>query len=125
MSSGHIRIKPHKIREVKPENKRFRKVDAPKSNRKTRKRKKVLNKEMISSILGIVSIFTPKPIRIMLTWLKERLTEPSTYQGITTLAAAVGYTVNPEAWEAIATLALGIIGFIQMMKKEPKLLEKK
>lgn len=61
----------------------------------------------------------------MLTWLKERLIEPSTYQGITTLAAAVGYTVNPEAWEAIATLALGIIGFIQMMKKEPKLLEKK
>ena len=61
----------------------------------------------------------------MLTWLKDRLTEPSTYQGITTVAAATGYAVNPEAWEAIVTLALGVIGMIEMIKSEKKLVEKK
>ena len=61
----------------------------------------------------------------MLYWLKSRLKEPSTYQGLTTVLAATGYTLNPEAWEAIVALAAGIIGFIQMIKEEKKLLEKK
>ena len=33
--------------------------------------------------------------------------------------------MNPEAWEAIVALAAGIIGFIQMIKEEKKLIQKK
>ena len=52
------------------------------------------------------------------TWIKKRFKEPSTYQGITAIASAVGVSVSPELWEGIATLAVSIIGLIQVIKKE-------
>ena len=52
------------------------------------------------------------------TWIKERFAEPSTYQGVVAIASAVGATISPELWEAIATFAVGLIGLIQVVKKE-------
>lgn len=61
----------------------------------------------------------------MLNWIRERLEEPSTYQGITGLLAAIGYAVNPEMLEIIVTTAVGVISFIQMSKSEKLVTKKK
>jgi len=124
MSSGHTKIPAHGFEHKPVENKRFRKVSAP-SRRKRRSFKRVLIKFIKSPIFPILILFTPKSIQTMLYWLRSRLKEPSTYQGLTTVLAAAGYTINPEAWEAIVALAAGVIGFIQMIKEEKKLIEKK
>jgi len=125
MSSGYTKLPTYGFDHKPADNKRFRKVEAPKSSKKTTNFKKVLIKLIKSPILSILILFTPKSIQIMFNWLKNRLKEPSTYQGVTTVAAAAGFTVNPEAWEAIVALAAAIIGFIQMIKEEKKIIEKK
>ena len=54
----------------------------------------------------------------MWKWIKDRLKEPSTYQGVTVLTSAIGLTLSPELWESIVTLAGAVIGLIQVIKKE-------
>lgn len=54
----------------------------------------------------------------MLQWIKERLKEPSTWQGISGLVGVLGYTMSPELGETIATTAVGIITLIQIVRKE-------
>lgn len=54
----------------------------------------------------------------MLLWLKERLTEKSTYQGIIGLMGAIGMTVNPEMIESIVALAVSLISVIEITRKE-------
>lgn len=82
------------------------------------KTKGVLRKVMNSPIMGFIITITPKPFKDMLKWLKERFKEPSTYQGITVLAGAVGFSVSPEMWESVAAVAASIIGLIQVIKRE-------
>lgn len=59
-----------------------------------------------------------KTLDFMLLWLKERLTEKSTYQGIIGLLGAVGATVNPEMVESIIALAVSLISVIEITRKE-------
>lgn len=54
----------------------------------------------------------------MLKWLAERLKEPTTYQGITVLAGALGYAVDPAALEAIAVAVAAVLGAILVIKRE-------
>ena len=61
----------------------------------------------------------------MLNWIKDRLQEPSTYQGITGLLATIGYAMNPEMLEFIITTAVGFISIIQMSKSEKLVTKKK
>lgn len=91
---------------------------------KKRRLKKVLRRFITGPIFALLITITPKPFNHMLTWLKERFSEPSTYQGLTVLASAVGYTINPEFLDAIAAIALSVIGLIQVLKKEGKVVEK-
>jgi len=107
----------------KAKNPRIRKVSKPKVT-PVPQRKRVLKKMLSHPIFGFAIQFTPKPVRIMLLWLQERFKEPSTYQGLTTFGAVLGYSMSPEAWELIASMALGILGLIQMMKKEEKIIAK-
>ncbi len=51
-------------------------------------------------------------------WIIERLGEASTWQGIATFAAAVGIALSPELWVEIGSAAAGIIGLVQMIKRE-------
>lgn len=72
----------------------------------------------------IISLLIKRLRIIMLNWLKERLKEPSTLQGAAGLAGAIGYALNPEMLELIATTVVSIISLIQIAKKE-KLAQKK
>jgi len=83
------------------------------------KTKRVLSLRKIVPIIDVtVFIINKRPITMIWTWLKERFTEPSTYQGVVAIGSALGVTLSPELWEAIATFSVGLIGLIQVIKKE-------
>ena len=60
----------------------------------------------------------------MLDWLKERVGEPSTYKGLTALAGAVGYQVDPDGFTVIVALVLAVIGVIDFFQDEKRLIKK-
>jgi len=83
------------------------------------RRKKVLSRERIVPIIDFtVYLINKRAVTMTWTWLKSRLKEPSTYQGVTAIAGAIGVSVQPEMYESIAALMVAIIGVIQTIKKE-------
>ena len=83
------------------------------------RRKKVLSRERILPIIDFtVFIINKRAVTMTWNWLKSRLKEPSTYQGVTAIAGAIGVTVQPDMYESIAALMVAIIGVIQTIKKE-------
>ena len=83
------------------------------------RRKKVLSRGKIIGILDFtVYLINKRAVTMTWNWLKSRLKEPSTYQGVTAIAGAIGVTVQPDMYESIAALMLAIIGVIQTIKKE-------
>ena len=83
------------------------------------RRKKVLSRERILPIIDFtVFIINKRAVTMTWNWLKSRLKEPSTYQGVTAITGAIGVTVQPDMYESIAALMLAIIGVIQTIKKE-------
>ena len=83
------------------------------------RRKKVLSRDRILPIIDFtVYLINKRAVTMTWTWLKSRLKEPSTYQGVTAIAGAIGVTVQPDMYESIAALMLAIIGVIQTIKKE-------
>ena len=83
------------------------------------RKKKVLSRERIVPIIDFtVYLINKRAVTMTWTWLKSRLKEPSTYQGVTAIAGAIGVSVQPEMYESIAALMLAIIGVIQTIKKE-------
>lgn len=57
-------------------------------------------------------------------WAIERLKEKSTYQGITVVAGVIGYNIAPELVEIITTICLGVIGAIEIFRKEKPITKK-
>jgi hypothetical protein len=83
------------------------------------RRKKVLSRERILPIIDFtVFIINKRAVTMTWNWLKARLKEPSTYQGVTAIAGAIGVSVQPDMYESIAALMVAIIGVIQTIKKE-------
>jgi len=83
------------------------------------RRKKVLSRGKIIGILDFtVYLINKRAVTMTWNWLKSRLKEPSTYQGVTAIAGAIGVTVQPDLYESIAALMVAIIGVIQTIKKE-------
>lgn len=78
----------------------------------------VLISPSIDSILVLILFTTNKILELMLLWLKERLTEKSTYQGLIGLLGAIGVTVNPDMIESIIGLAVSLISVIEITRKE-------
>ncbi len=60
----------------------------------------------------------------MLTWLQERLSEPSTYKGLTALVGAMGYQVDPDGFAVIVAVVLAVIGLIDFFQDDKKLVKK-
>lgn len=53
------------------------------------------------------------------SWLLDRLSENSTYRGMIALAAACGIQIAPDLQAALLSLALALIGVINVMRKAP------
>ena len=98
---------------------KLKKVDVVAMPKVERSRKKVLSRAKIIGIMDFtVYLINKRAVTMTWTWLKSRLKEPSTYQGVTAIAGAIGVTVQPDMYESIAALMLAIIGVIQTIKKE-------
>jgi hypothetical protein len=54
---------------------------------------------------------------IFFSWLLDRLKEPSTWQGLVTIATAAGIQVNPDVALHVATVGASIFGMINVVKK--------
>ena len=50
-------------------------------------------------------------------WIIERLSEASTWQGITIVASAAGVRIEPELALQIATAGASVFGLINVIKK--------
>lgn len=50
-------------------------------------------------------------------WVIERLSEASTWQGITIVASAAGVRIEPELALQIATTGASVFGLINVIKK--------
>ena len=98
---------------------KLKKVDVVAMPKVERSRKKVLSRAKIIGIMDFtVYLINKRAVTMTWTWLKARLKEPSTYQGVTAIAGAIGVSVQPDMYESIAALMLAIIGVIQTIKKE-------
>lgn len=53
-----------------------------------------------------------------MNWILERLKEQSTWRGLVLLATALGVKLEPDHAEAIITLGLAIVGFINVLRKD-------
>lgn len=55
-----------------------------------------------------------------LSWLLDRLKEPTTYLGITAMLSAAGVALDPELARNIQSAGLGVAGIILFVLKEKK-----
>ena len=78
----------------------------------------------VSAIFVSLIVQPKRTIGAMLTWLQERLGEPSTYKGLTALAGAVGYQIDPEGFTVIVAVVLAVIGAIDFFQDDKKLVKK-
>lgn len=71
-------------------------------------------------ILAFVSLFVNPKLSFffMVSWLKQRLAEPSTYRGIVGMLTALGITLNPELIKEVVALSVAVLSFIEFIKKE-------
>lgn len=56
----------------------------------------------------------------VMNYILNRLSEASTWRGITLLLTALGIGLNPEQAAAITTTGLAIVGTINVFKKDAK-----
>jgi hypothetical protein len=54
----------------------------------------------------------------MVTTILSRLKERSTWAGLATLTAAVGWKLDPEQWSAIAAAAIAAISLYEVFRRE-------
>jgi hypothetical protein len=57
---------------------------------------------------------------IFLSWLLDRLKEPTTYLGLTAMLSAAGYVLDPELVQQISAAGVGVSGLILFVLKEKK-----
>lgn len=83
--------------------------------------------KVIPALVLVVSLVVqPKrTIGAMLDWIRSRGQEPSTYKGLAAIFGAIGYQLEPEAFEIIVAVVLAIIGVIDFFQNEGRVLTKK
>lgn len=54
------------------------------------------------------------------SWIFDRLREPSTWYGFSVILVSVGINVDPELWKEIASTGVAISGLVLVATKEKK-----
>ena len=62
-----------------------------------------------------------EPVKYAMNTIIERLSEQSTWRGIILLATSFGITIHPEYQESIIAIGIGLVGFINVFRKERKI----
>lgn len=95
-------------------------IHKPKKKFSWKKTKEIIGRAVNNPVFDLIVNITPKPVKNVLYWIKNRFKEPSTYKGISAVIGAIGFSISPELWEAIATLTVSAIGLIQVIENEGK-----
>ena len=53
-----------------------------------------------------------------MSWLLNRLKEPSTWRGIVWLLTALGVSLSPESWQYLTTAGMAVAGLIGCLTAE-------
>ena len=56
-------------------------------------------------------------MKAIFAWVLERLSEPSTWQGLVTIVSAAGISITPDLALNIATAGASLVGIINVVKK--------
>jgi hypothetical protein len=56
----------------------------------------------------------------MIDYILARLKEPSTYAGLATVLALVGWKLSPELMGAIASAGIAVIALVEIVRREKK-----
>jgi hypothetical protein len=56
----------------------------------------------------------------MVTTILSRLKERSTWAGLATLTAAVGWKLSPEEWGSIASAVIAAVSLYEVFRREKK-----
>jgi len=54
------------------------------------------------------------------SWIFDRLREPSTWYGLSVILVSVGVNVDPELWKEITSTGVAISGLVLVATKEKK-----
>lgn len=124
MSSGRIKVPQIGFihPRIEPKIQRVDDVEFPKVAIRGAKVKRVLRRVVSMPIFDLAIELSPKPISAMLDFLKKKMSEPSTSRGLTALAGALGYALNPDYLEVIVGVAVAIMALIEMVRDEEKLI---
>jgi len=55
-------------------------------------------------------------------WILRRLKEPSSWRGIIVLVGICGYTISPELEEQIILVGTGLLGLVEIVRREKKVI---
>lgn len=58
-----------------------------------------------------------------MNWILGRLSETSTWRGLILILTAAGITMSPELVNAITAAGLALVGLINVIRKEPRVVE--
>lgn len=58
--------------------------------------------------------------KAIMTWLADRMREPSTFHGLNIILVAAGITMKPEMLQAIITMGMAISSVILIVTEERK-----
>ncbi len=53
-----------------------------------------------------------------MSWLLQRLREPSTWRGLIWLLTALGISIRPELWEQITAVGMALAGLLGVALRE-------
>ena len=53
-----------------------------------------------------------------MSWILDRLKEPTTWRGLVWVATACGVTLNPEIWQQITAVGMALAGLLGVLTKE-------
>ena len=54
------------------------------------------------------------------SWIFDRLREPSTWYGFSVILVSVGVNVDPELWKEITSAGVAVSGLVLVITKEKK-----
>lgn len=57
-------------------------------------------------------------MNVIVSILLAKLKEPSTWRGLSVIAAAVGINLSPELWQSIAAAGAAAVGLVEVVRKE-------
>ena len=75
---------------------------------------------MYRLVLEGIRIGKEEGMASVITWLKERLNEPSTYKGLLAVLGLIGLSIPIEILQQVGAVLIAVIGLWEMVRNQAK-----